>query len=300
MSIFRGLSAFPMTPADAGGVVDAAAFTALLARLRDAAVDSVTVLGSTGTYPYFPRDERRRAVELGVGALGGRLPVIAGIGALRTDETVQLARDAEAAGADALPLAPVSYTPLKDEEVYQHFLAVVEATRLPLCIYNNPSTTHFTFSEALVARLAAVPRIAAVKMPLPADGDIAGQVRRLRQAAPAGFSIGYSGDWGCGDALLAGADAWYSVAGGLLPEACLALTRAAQAGDVAETARLNGLFQPLWTLFRELSGLRVMYAAADAFGIHHAAPPRPILPLPAEHRQRVVAAVAPLLEYGSR
>lgn len=55
--------------------------------------------------------------------------------------------------ADGLLLAPMSYTPLTEEEVFQHFQAVAAASELPLCIYNNLSTTRFTFSEKLIARL---------------------------------------------------------------------------------------------------------------------------------------------------
>ncbi len=66
----------------------------------------------------------------------------------------------------------MSYLPLTEAEVRAHVLAVVEATGLPLCLYNNPTTTRFTFSHALIAELAQVPGIAAVKMPLPADGDV--------------------------------------------------------------------------------------------------------------------------------
>lgn len=63
----------------------------------------------------------------------------------------------------------VSYTPLTEEEVFQHMSAVAEAGDLPLCIYNNPDTTRFFFSDSLIARLAKVPGIAAIKMPLPAE-----------------------------------------------------------------------------------------------------------------------------------
>ena len=67
----------------------------------------------------------------------------------------------------ALLLAPVSYTPLRDAEVFQHYRAVAGASDLPLCIYNNPGTTHFNFSLELLQRLADIPTIKAVKMPLP-------------------------------------------------------------------------------------------------------------------------------------
>src|SRR4051794_14701771 len=147
--MFHGLSAFPITPADERGRVDTDALSALVQRLERGGVDSVGLLGSTGTYAYLSRAERGRAVEAAARCLEGRTPIIVGVGALRTDEAQDFARDAEAAGANGVLLAPVSYTPLTDEEVFQHFVAVAGATRLPVCIYNNPSTTHFTFSPDL-------------------------------------------------------------------------------------------------------------------------------------------------------
>ena len=291
MTIFHGLSAFPITPTDEDGNVDTAALSGLVDRLSAAGVDSIGLLGSTGGYAYLARDQRRRAIDAAAKTVGGRTKLIVGVGALRTDTAQSLARDAENAGADGLLLAPVSYTPLTEEEVYRHFVAVADATTLPLCIYNNPGTTHFTFSPALLARLATVANIRAVKMPLPASADFAGETDQLRDAAPKGFAVGYSGDWGAADALLAGADAWYSVVGGLLPGPALRLTRAAQAGDVVETRRLDALFQPLWSLFKQFGSIRVMYAAANELALTAAAPPLPILPLGAADRRRVAAAL---------
>lgn len=204
------------------------------------------------------------------------------------------AGDAEAAGADGLLLAPVSYTPLTEEEVFEHFVAVAGTTKLPLCIYNNPSTTHFTFTDALVARLSAVPGIMAVKNPAPQPAEARSRYEALRARVPGTFAIGYSGDWHSADAVLAGGDAWYSVVGGLLPVPALRLLHAAQAGDAADVARWNARFQGLWDLFKELSSLRVMYGAAEILGICRAAPPRPILSLAADTHRRVIAALQAL------
>jgi len=294
MPLFHGLSAFPITPADERGQVDTKALARLLERLEAAQVDSVGLLGSTGTYAYLARPERRRAVEAAVECLGRRVPVIVGVGALRTDDAQDLARDAQAAGADGLLLAPVSYTPLTDEEVFQHFAAVAAVTDLPLCIYNNPGTTHFTFSDELVARLSAVPRIVAIKNPAPPPAEAAGSFEALRRKLPAGFAIGYSGDWHSAAAVLAGGVAWYSVLGGLLPRPALALLRAAQAGDAAEMRRIDATLEPLWELFRRFGSLRVIYAAANLLRLTDAQPPRPILPLGPSERQRIEAALAGL------
>ncbi len=287
MALFQGLSAFPITPADEQGRVDADALRMLLKRLTDAGVGSVGLLGSTGIYPYLTRAERRRAVEAAVDQVKGRVPVMAGIGALRTDEAVRLGQDAKEAGADAVLLAPVSYAPLTDEEVFTHFATVVEAVGLPLCIYNNPGTTHFTFSDELIARLSRVPQIYAVKNPAPDASVLSGGLRTLRAAASPGFSVGYSVDWKAAEAMLAGGDAWYSVAGGLFPAACMEVVAAIEAGHAEEARALNARLQPLWDLFVEFSSLRVTYAAMNLLGLCRAVPPRPILPLPEDAQRRI-------------
>lgn len=294
MTLFSGLSAFSITPADATGHIDTAALGRLLERISSARVGSIGLLGSTGGYAFLSRAERRRAVETAMERVGGKTPVIVGVGALRTDEAEALARDAKAAGADGLLLAPMSYTPLTEEEVFQHMASVAAAGGLPLCIYNNPGTTRFVFSDGLIARLSKVPGIAAIKMPLPADGDFRGEIARLRALTPEDFSIGYSGDWGAAQSLLSGGDAWYSVIGGLLPTAAVALTRAAAAGDRAAAERLDRGFQPLWTLFKEFGSFRVMYAIAELLDLCRVVPPRPILPLGPADILRVKAAIAGL------
>ncbi|MBX5132356.1 dihydrodipicolinate synthase family protein [Rhizobium lentis] len=291
MSLFEGLSAFPITPADASGRVDAAALAMLLQRIVDAGADSIGLLGSTGAYAFLTRDERRRAVETAIRTVGGRIPVIVGVGALRTDEAQVLAHDAKEAGADGLLLAPVSYVPLTGDEVFEHFATVTRSGGLPLCIYNNPSTTRFTFSSALIARLATVPNIAAIKMPLPANEDFKTELEDLRGKSPTGFSIGYSGDWGASSALLAGADAWYSVVAGVLPAEALALATAARAGNTEEVERLEKAFEPLWSLFKRFGSFRVMYRLVALLGIGDFEPPRPVRPIPDSAVPDVVQAL---------
>ena len=294
MTLFRGFSAFPITPSDASGVVDETALSGILEKLAINAVDSVGLLGSTGTYVYLTRAERRRAVEIAAKVLKGSVPLMVGVGALRTDDTIALTRDAENAGADAVLLAPVSYIPLNQEEVYQHFLSVAAATALPVCIYNNPTATHFTFSDDLLARLAHVPNIHAVKMPSPEKADVPAELDRLRPRVPVDFRIGYSWDRRSADAVAAGGDAWYSGMGGVLPEPTLKLCRAAQARDLAEVERINSVFEPLWDLCSCLGTLRVIYAIANLKGLYAGHPPLPISPLSIDERDRVMRAVSRL------
>jgi 4-hydroxy-tetrahydrodipicolinate synthase len=293
---FNGLSAFPLTPANAEGRVDTEGLSRLLERLCEAKVDSIGLLGSTGIYAYLTREERRRAIDAAVECVSGRVPLVVGVGTLRTDGATELARDAEAAGAEALLLAPVSYTPLTQNEAFEYYRAVSSGAGLPLCVYNNPGTTHFTFGADLLERLSRLATIQAVKMPLPASGNVAGELAGLRERTD--LSVGYSGDWGMTDTMLAGADAFYSVLGGLLPHPVLKIVRAAQAGDDREAKRQDDILKPLWSTFKAHGSLRVMYVLHEVIGLGHVQPPRPLLPLDSAARDEVLCAVEPFLITG--
>lgn len=276
MTIFTGLCAFPPTPADEDGIVDTDALAVLVDRLANAGVDSVSVLGSTGIYAYLDRNQRNRAVAAALEAAGGRVPVVVGVGALRTSWSRDLAVAAERAGADGLLLAPISYAKLSDREVADHFKAVAGATGLPLCIYNNPGTTNFEFSHDLIVELSHVPGIAAVKMPPLLDECYATEIHQLRGRAPEGFRIGYSGDWCAAPAFLAGADAWHSVLAGVLPMPPVRIKQAAIAGDVEETSRLQASCAPMWSLFKKHGSLRTIYGIAELLGLDVGIAPLPI------------------------
>jgi 4-hydroxy-tetrahydrodipicolinate synthase len=291
--VFTGLSAFPLTPL-ANDEVDEPAFVALIQRLVRAGVDSITALGSTGSYAYLTEEERARVAELAV-EYAGTTPVFVGIGALRTSQVLRNARTAEAAGAAALLLAPVSYQSLTNDDVFELFRTVTEHTSLPVIVYDNPGTTHFTFTTELYARIAALPGIASIKIPgVPLEPAAArARVNEIRAVIPAHVTIGVSGDAFGAAGLAAGCEAWYSVIGGTLPTPALRITRTAQngRGDVAddESRRL----QPLWDLFTEFGGSnRVIAAVAEELGL--ASPgslPLPIQGLTAEQRSRAVAVI---------
>ncbi|WP_105384975.1 dihydrodipicolinate synthase family protein [Neorhizobium alkalisoli] len=292
MRFLSGLSAFPITPMDRDGKVDSEALRKLVARLRIAQVDSIGLLGSTGTYMYLSREERRRALALALEEAGGHIPVVVGVGALRTDEAIGRAQDAKALGAAAGLLAAVSYTPLTEDEVFEHFTTVARESRLPIVIYDNPGTTHFRFTPALVERLAKVSGIVAIKNPTDKSDEIGRHLADQRGITSDDFSIGYSGDWNATEAMISGADTWCSVLAGIMPDVCLRIVRAAQAGDVAEARRLDATLSPIWDIFKQFSSLRSVYALADLLGVCQAEPPRPILPLPEPARRKVADCLA--------
>ena len=292
---FTGLSAFPLTPFSAD-VLDEAALARILSVVERAAVDSITVLGSTGSGPYVGRVERQRVLTIAAEHAAGT-PVIAGIGALRAADSVRNAKDAAETGAAGLLLAPLTYQPLGDDEVYGLFADVANATALPIVLYDNPGTTRFSFSDGLIARIARIPSVAAIKVPpLPPDSAAAAaRLAELRALVPPGVAIGVSGDAAALGGLLAGADAWFSVIGGTLPGVATGIVRAVERGDADEAQRLADTLRPLWGLNAEFGSLRVTAAVAEELGL--ASPgclPKPLLGLPQAARERVRAFVAGL------
>lgn len=293
--MFTGLSAFPLTPLNRNAV-DEAAFTGLLDRLAAAQVDSITVLGSTGSYAYLTSGERHRVAEIAVGAAGG-IPVFVGIGALRTSEVLTNAANAEKAGASGLLLAPVSYQPLTENEVFGLFRTVSQHTAVPVIVYDNPGTTRFSFSPGLYGRIAALDGVASIKIPgLPSSPDrAAAYLRELRAVVPADVTIGISGDAGAAAGLAAGCDAWYSVIGGTLPVLARGITRDALNGRIPQALAEAARLAPLWELFSEFGSLRVISAVAEYLGLVGSDNlPLPILGLAGEQRSRVAAVVQDL------
>ena len=272
--MFTGLSAFPLTPTTENGI-DEAAFVRLVSRLAGAGVDSIGALGSTGGYAYLSREQRARAARAAVEA-AGTTPVIVGIGALSTRQVLDLATDAQAAGAAAVLLAPMTYQPLTDHEVFGLYETVTAELEIPLVVYDNPGTTHVTFSDELHGRIAALPNIGSIKIPGIAADNAAARIAGLRAMVPSHVTIGVSGDWLAAVGLVGGADAWYSVLGGLFPETALAITRAVQSGDAPAAVAASDRLEPLWALFRQFGSLRVMSAAAETLGLVNS----PNLPLP--------------------
>ncbi|MDN5908033.1 MAG: dihydrodipicolinate synthase family protein [Brevibacterium sp.] len=292
-NLFTGLSAFPLTPIR-NEEIDEVAYSALIERLVEAGFDSITALGSTGSYVYLTTDERARVAQRTVDHAAG-IPVFVGVGALRTREVLANVSSAEAAGAQGLLVAPVSYQPLTDDDVVELFRTVTSATDLPVVVYDNPGTTHFTFTTDLYARLAGLDGVASIKIPGLAlsPPDFTAHVDRIRAATDNQVTIGISGDAFGAAGLNAGCDAWYAAVGGTLPRPMLEITRAALNGEAERALELSAGLQPLWDLFAEFGGsLRVCAAIAEHLGLV-AAPslPLPILGLTGAQRQRVAEVV---------
>ncbi len=291
--MFTGLSAFPLTPLQ-NDAVDEAAFVRLIQRLAVSEVDSIAVLGSTGSYAYLSPEERRQVVQAAARHAGSK-PLIAGVGALRTSEVLANVRWAEESGATGILLAPVSYQALTDDDVYGLFRDVTGATDLPVIVYDNPGTTHFSFSTELYGRIAELPGIASIKIPPVSAAAAPARVEEVRAVIPDHVTIGISGDAAATHGLSAGCDAWYSAVAGTLPEPAARIVRAVAEGRHEDAAAESARLSPLWELFGEHGSVRVIAAVAEHLGlVPQACLPLPVRGLDAGNRLRVARIVEDL------
>lgn len=163
-SIWRGVIPAITTPFTPAGSVDQAFLADHARKLIDAGCVGIVPLGSLGEAATLSFEEKIAILRTLTGALDARAPIIPGIAALSTQEAVRLAREAAALGCAALMVLPPYVYSTDWREMRAHVAAVIEATRLPCMLYNNPVAYKTDFSPAQIAELAAqYPNLAAVK-----------------------------------------------------------------------------------------------------------------------------------------
>uniref|UniRef100_UPI0035AEA1B1 dihydrodipicolinate synthase family protein n=1 Tax=Rhodococcus sp. MSC1_016 TaxID=2909266 RepID=UPI0035AEA1B1 len=163
-----------------------------------------------------------------------------------------------------------------------------------MCVYDNPGTTHFTFTDELHGRIAELPKIGSIKIPgVPLDpAEAARRVNSLRSHIPSTVTIGVSGDAFAAIGLNAGCDVWYSALAGVLPKPCLALTRASRNDDRKTATALSNRLEPIWELFRIYGSLRVVSAIAEHLGLVESPDlPQPVQGLAEAARSRISDAL---------
>ena len=129
----------------------------------DRGVHGVFPLGTNGEFALLTGDERQRAVEAVVDEIDGEVPVIAGVGAPSTHETVQHATHAESVGADGIVVVTPYYYPLDHEAAVTHYERVADAVDLPVYVYHIPSKTGNSLSLSTIDALAGIENVAGVK-----------------------------------------------------------------------------------------------------------------------------------------
>ena len=240
-SLWQGVYPAATTQFAADFSLDLPACRRTLTALVDDGVDGLVLLGTVGENNSLRPEEKRTALVAAVEAVGGRVPLVAGVSELSTDRAAEFACDAEKIGINALMVLPAMvYVPTADE-LYTHFKTVAAATSLPIMLYNNPPAYRVSIELDTLEQLAKIPNIVALKESAPDPRRFTDIINRFgdRYVLMAGL------DDVALEALLLGATGWVSGLTSAFPRESVAMIRAAQRGDWVEARRIYRWFMPL-------------------------------------------------------
>lgn len=285
-----GVFAPAVTPFDADGALDRAAFAYNVRAHHAAGLAGVVTAGSSGEAALLDDDERARLAEWARETLGATGTVIAGVGGESTRATVGRARDAASAGADAvLVVAPHYYGRRMDDAALRaHYTAVADASPLPVLLYNIPVYAHFALSPELVAELALHPNIAGMK---DSAGDLA-MLARYAEARGPGFRVltGHAGTFAA--ALALGVDGGILAAALFAPALPLAVAEAHAREDAAGAGDAQARLGPLGRDVVAALGPAGLKCALDLVGLAGGTPRAPLLACTPAERATVEARLA--------
>ena len=243
MPDFHGVLPALITPfTEDGADIDADALAAIVDRLVRAGVGGLVPGGSTGEFTTLTNAERRELIDATIEAAAGRVPVVAGTGALSTQETVELSLHAERAGAAAVMVVPPFYEAPSWRELLAHYTAVASAVAIPIMYYNLPSASGVTLDTDQLRELQRVANVTSLKD----TGGDAVAATELIQAGADGPTLLNGWDTLTFAALAAGVRAVVWGTASILPDECVALHRLLI--DDIDLPAARDLWTRLWPL----------------------------------------------------
>jgi len=274
---YKGIFAVSVTPFKQDGQVDEKALRSHLRWLiDDCKVHAIMPCGSTGEFAFLTPAERTKVVEITMDEVNKQLPVIPGSAACATSETIEAAQTYKKMGVDGVLVVPSYYGNLKQEELYYHFSELAKQVDLPIMVYNNPGTSGSDMMPDLIARLAEIENIVAIK-------ESTGQMQRITEI------MRLCGDklevlCGCDnlsmEMMAVGVEGWVAAPANVVASQCVALyDLMVNKKDYTKARELYYVLLPLFDMF-EQTGLYVQLAKAGSrlLGRPLGDPRKPLLP----------------------
>lgn len=218
----QGVIAAIVTPFNDQDRLDEAAARRITRHVIDGGVQAIMTAGGTGEFPHLTREERSQITRIVVEESGGRVPVIAGTAACSTREAIDLTLDAAQAGATAAILTPPFYFHLPGRALFEFFATVARASPIPIIVYNNPLYTGNPLPPPLIAELAQVDKIIALKQ---SESDLGQLVEIIRRVGDR-ISVCTGIDSQFYAALSVGARGIFSTAACVIPREMVAIYKA--------------------------------------------------------------------------
>ncbi len=162
-TIFTGCATAIATPMNSDGSINYDEFGRLIDWQIDNKIDALVICGTTGESATMTDEEHIEVIRYGIKRVAGRVPVIAGAGSNDTAYAVELSKEAEKAGADALLQVTPYYNKASQRGLVKHFTAIADAVNIPIMLYNVPTRTGCNITVDTYIELAKHPNITAVK-----------------------------------------------------------------------------------------------------------------------------------------
>ena len=289
-----------LTPLLTPDSLDVESLERLLDHVIRGGVHGVFILGTTGEGPALGLRLAKECIARTAAALRGRVPLLVGVTHASTSDSLELARAAAGAGADAVVTAGPCYFPIAQSELADWARNYAAASPLPVFLYNMPSHTHLRFDEATVLKLAAgTPNIIGLK---DSSGELLylhGLVRALAPLRP-DFTLMIGPEELTPEAVLFGVHGGVSGGANLFPALYVEGYRAAMAGDVPALrhvhTRVMDVSRRLYSLgaYGSSSYLCGIKCAAAELGLIRNVLAAPYRPFEGAQRERIREEVSAL------
>ncbi len=267
--------------------LDVDATLAHLEQLLAAGVHGLVMLGTLGEGASLDAGEKRALLSTTVAAVGGRVPVLAGVAETTTAAACRLAADAEARGVDGLMVLPGLLYKADPIEALAHHRSVARASGLPIMVYNNPVAYGVDVTPEMFAELAEEPTIVAIKE----SSEDTRRIVDLRNAVGDRYLLFCGVDDIALECLLLGAEGWLAGLVDAFPAETVRLFELARAGRLEEARVLYRWFMPLLHLDTHVKLVQYIKLAVAEVGWGTETVRAPRQPLARDERQRVLATI---------
>ncbi len=283
----RGCGTALVTPFSKDGTIDVDALRRLVQFQLREGIDFLVPCGTTGETPTLEKEEYLGIIRVVVEEVGGKIPIIAGVGGNNTQHICELAKEVSLLGVQGILSVAPYYNKPTQEGLFQHFKAIAESTNLPVILYNVPSRTSSNIEPVTVARLSKISNIVGIKE---ASGSVIQQMEVIHAVEP-GFAV-LSGDDAFTFPLMSlGGVGVISVVSNEIPGEMTTLVRLLLEEKYREARKLNAKLLPLMQAnFIETNPIPVK-AALAMMGMIEEIYRLPLVPMRPENRAKLEKAL---------
>ena len=286
VDFIKGIIVPILTPLDADERIDEPRMRKQVDFVINGGVEGILAFGSNGEFYMVEEDDMERGLKIMVDQAAGRVPVYFGIGAIRTQKCVRLAKMAAANGAAGISVLQPMFLKPNETELFNHFKAIADAIPdKPMLLYNNPGRVGYTMSANLVEKLAhEIPNIVGMK---DTSGDITQTMEFIRRTRDVGFKVFGGKDTLLYASLCHGAVGGVCTTANIMPEMVVDIYKKYVAGDLAGSLEAQYRLNPV-RLSMDLASFPVSTKdMANMMGLDVGLPYRPSLP----SEEKVIAAM---------